>query len=90
MGLGVDFDGHVYFDFQSLDYLSSLQCVGVGLGAAGMSCSVPQTSNFVFFLFFFFNRRPPTLFPIPGAVGEALVDLLRSTVGAACKRVLIG
>ena len=40
--------------------------------------------------FLFSNSRPPTLFPILGAVDEALVDLLRSTVGAACECVLIG
>ena len=35
---------HRYFGVQGLGHISSFQCVGVGIGAAGTSYSVPQTS----------------------------------------------
>ena len=48
MGLAGDTYGDQDEEFRSYDQLSSLQCVGVGLGAEGKSFSVPQTPSFMF------------------------------------------
>ena len=47
MGLAGDTYGDQDEEHRSHDQLSSLQCVGVGLGAEGKSFSVPQTPLFI-------------------------------------------